>query len=957
MAEKENRRRKVRQNWDPHWLVRVLNRIFKIGLAALKIAGAALATVLLIVIVCGFVVVSILGDYLLDDVLPKAETNLEDYDLEKTSYIYYKDADGNIQILQQLNTTTDRQWVDFEDIPEDLIHAAVAIEDKRFYEHQGVDWITTVKACVNMFFGGSSDFGGSTLTQQLIKNLKLTQDSTADDHTVQRKVLEIFRAIAFERNYDKDVVIEWYMNMVYFGEGCYGVKSAAENYFGKELQDMNTAEMAALIGITNNPSMFNPYYTSVYKYAGEERDGAGRNRYRQQVVLTQMYEQGWLTEEEYLDAYAYELEYKRGIDEADRWNECQDVFDEDGNLLVDGCGYEGPVRDLVAEETDSGTVYYCPDCGQKINIITDASLNVYSWYVDTVLEDVAKALAAQDGVTEWNKDIRANYVSLICRSGYHIYTPYDASVQAAVDAVYTDLEQIPDVKSGQQLQSAIVVIDNRTGDIVAMSGGVGDKDVSDGYNRATDATLQVGSSLKPLTVYAPAFETGLITPATVIDDLPLMYTNGSPYPKNDSRTYAYHRTIYQGIVSSLNAVACQTLDKLGLQYSFNFAKNNFGLSTLTDYYKVGNTTLTDVGIAALGMGALTRGATVRDVTNAYSTFTNGGTYREGRTFLVVLDDAGNVVVENQQESRTILSEKTVDYVNYCLDSAVASGTGTVADMFKELGMDVAGKTGTTGNSKDRYFAGYTGYYTAAVWCGFDTPEEIILVGNTQNPAARLWKAVMLQIHEGKESIPLFDSSKMVSVEICLDSGKLSTEACKNDIRITDTGLVRTVSVLVYPEDAPTEVCDCHVNLDYCSTGKGVANEYCHHFANVGAVKLTQTALVKTRQETLAEFQKLYGKGLTAYYCRSDYIYLVDAQGNDAEYHGFFDNINTGLNVPYKVCTVHTAESWAKYKAEHPWIDGGSSDAGNDTDNGSGETAPDEGGSGFMEDLWDSIFGE
>jgi membrane carboxypeptidase/penicillin-binding protein len=333
MAEKKQRRvRAARQNWHPNIILRVLRRVWRIAMSAVKVAVGAVATVLLIGIVCGFVFITMLGQYLQDDIIPQAQINLENYDMEKTSYVYYKDENGNYQILQQLATTMDRRWVPYEEIPQDLIHAAVAIEDKRFYEHQGVDWITTMKACVNMFFGSGSQFGGSTLTQQLVKNILLMDDENANDVTVQRKILEIFRALQFEKTYNKEVVIEYYMNTVYFGSSCYGVKSAAEHYFGKELQDMNTAELAALIGITNNPSMFNPYSTKVYEFEGMQRDGAGRNRYRQQVVLTQMHVQGWLTEEEYLGAYNYELVYKAGIDDQDRWNTCKGEVDAQGNV-------------------------------------------------------------------------------------------------------------------------------------------------------------------------------------------------------------------------------------------------------------------------------------------------------------------------------------------------------------------------------------------------------------------------------------------------------------------------------------------------------------------------------------------------------------------------------------------------------------------------------------------------
>lgn len=920
MAEKDNRSRPERQDWNPHVLVRVLHRIWRIGFSVAKVALGALATVLLIGVICGFVFATMLGDHLQEDIMPKAEINLADYDLEKTSYVYYFDKDGNVQILQQLDTTMDRRWAPYEEIPQDLIHAAVAIEDQRFYLHQGVDWITTAKACINMFFGGSSQFGGSTLTQQLIKNLELMYDDTADDVTVQRKLMEIFRAQAFEKVYDKEVVLEWYMNTVYFGEGCYGVKSAADIYFGKELQDLTTGEMAALIGITNNPSMYNPFSKKEYEFKGAVRDGAGRNQYRQQVVLTQMFEQGWLTKDEYLEAYRAKLVYKSGIAEQDRWTYCKDVFGADKELISKGCGYNGPVRDLVVREGEENT-YYCPDCGQKITITTDASKNVYSWYVDTVIEDVAKAMAASEG-EQWHDSMRGYYVSRICRGGYHIYTPYDPEVQQAVDNIYTDLEQIPEVRSGQQLQSGIVIVDNRTGDIVALAGGVGEKLVADATNRAVDVAKQIGSSIKPLTVYAPAFEAGLINPATLMDDLPLTYNNDNPYPLNDNRQYNYQRTIWRGIVSSVNAVACNTLDNLGLRYSYNFAKHQFGLSTLEEKYVSpwSGEVLSDVGIAPLGLGALSRGATVRDVTNAYATFANNGIYREARTFTLVLDSDGGVVLENKQESKQLLSQKTVDYMNYCLNSAVNEGTGTAARMYYELGIDVAGKTGTTGDNKDRYFAGFTGHYTAAVWTGFDYPEVISLVGDTSNPSCRLWKKVMLQIHEGKENIPLYNASNMESVTVCMESGLLATDACKNDIRTDD--LSRTWQVLVYPEDAPTKFCDQHVTVDYCTQGHGVANEYCHKFANVGAALLQDKALVKMTPSRMAQILAAEGKGMTEHYLRDDYIYLVDAYGNPLSFHGFHENINVGLDIPYKGCMLHTAESWEKYKQEHPWISDG-----------------------------------
>ena len=902
MEEQSNHgKRQPRQEWKAHPLVRTLYRIWKVLFTMLKVGGGAVATVALIGIVCMFVFINILGEYLEDEVMSVAAVNLEDLELDKTSFIYYTDEEGQIQILQQINTTADRQWIEYEDIPESLIQACVAIEDKRFFEHQGVDWITTAKACLSMFFGGS-EFGGSTITQQFIKNYY-----GDDDVTVQRKVMEIFRAIAMEKTYDKEVILEWYLNTVYFGEGCYGVRSAAANYFGKELQDMNTAELASLIGITNNPSLYRPFRASLDKGG---LNGAERNRVRQLTILEEMYIQGRLDEEEYNEAVTYELVFKSGIAQEDRWAKCTN----------EACRYQGPVRTLLSEESEVGvTVYFCPECQEQIVVTVDASQEVYSWYVDEVIDQVARQLALAEGVQEWNKEIRMHYQDMLARGGYHIYTPYDASVQQAVDNVYTDLSKIPTVQSGQQLLSAMVIVDNRTGDIVAMAGSVGEKTVHDALNHAIDEPKQIGSSIKPLTVYGPAFEMGVVTPATVLDDLPLYYNGDTPFPQNENKVFKYSRTVWRGIISSVNTISVNTLELIGTQNSYNFGKNLFGLSTLTDRYELSNgNILSDVGISPLGMGGLTLGATVRDVTCAYASLPNGGVYREGRVWLKVYDSYGNVVLQNDQESHQVMGEKAVNYLNYCLDSAVASGTGGAADLYKELGIDVAGKTGSTQNNKDRYFAGFTGHYTAAVWCGFKQPEEIILTEDYSNPACRLWKKVMVQVHENLETIPLYDTTGMVQVTVCLDSGKLATEACSHDIREqsrTDT------AVWVYKEDAPTEFCDTHIMMDCCSVSGYVMNEWCEKFAAVGAIRVKQASLVKMTQSRVDELYEVMKRGFLEYYFTyNKYVYLVDEAGNPMDFHGFYNTINIGISSPCLLCTTHTQESWEAFVRDNPWLE-------------------------------------
>ena len=895
MAEKKKRKKVVRQSWKPHWTLGLLSKLWLAAFAILKIALGAVATVAIILGICAVVFAGSVGDYLEEDIL-SGVTNDQSYDLDLNSYIYYVDSNGEIQKLQNIYAQDNRDWVDYEDIPEDLIHATVAIEDKRFFEHQGVDWITTVKACFFMFFG-NGDRGGSTITQQLVKNVTDNWDVT-----VQRKVQEIFTAIEYEKKYDKFEIMEWYLNEIYMGNRCNGVKKAAEIYFGKELEMLTIAECASLISITNNPSLYNPYR--------ETRDkggmtGAERNRERQMDTLDQMKEQGWISPEEYEEAVAQELLFKRGIDDEDKMTQCTN----------ESCGYRGIARMFGTKEGE--TARYCPECGTKVIVGEDASQEVYSYFVDTVIEDVAYALAERDGVT-MTSDLMKSYKQLISRSGYHIYTTLDMEVQQKLDKIYMDLNQIPETRSGQQLQSAMVIVDNSTGDIVALSGGVGTDKVHDGLNRAVDSELQTGSSIKPLAVYAPAFETGTMSPLTVVRDMPNNYNPGYGWPKNDNRKYGYTRTIYSAIRSSVNACAVDTLSKIGTGYAYDFAKHKFGLSSLLDSFTTASGEVkSDEDLAPLALGAQTLGLTVREMASGFAVFANKGVYREGRTFTKVYDNDGNLVIDNTQESHEVLSNRTINYINYCLGDAVLNGTGGEADL---NGQNVYGKTGTTASNRDRWFCGFTGHYTAAVWTGYDQPEQIYVNGN---PAAQLFRKVMNPIHEGLERINLVDFSGMRWVSVCLDTGLLATEACTSDVR-TEGTFKRTETLRIYNEDVPTKVCTKHVTVDYCTTGGGVATEYCQLFAqealkpdnaltDTEEIKIEKKALLKLTPEEVAELEKARKEGLTAEYLRNDYIYLVNKNGSNAVFKGVDGKLEQKKDAPYLCCPVHTEEAWKAYE--------------------------------------------
>ena len=612
-----------------------------------------------------------------------------------------------------------------------------------------------------------------------------------------------------------------------------------------------------------------------------------------------MREEGLLSEEDYQTALEQEMVFHSGIAPENKWTVCE----------RSSCAYEGVASSFV----QNGDRYVCPVCGGSTTLAEDASQEVYSYFVDTVLEDVARDLAATNGINYdvLNKDGKKYWNNIIQRGGFHIYSTLDMKVQNAIDNVYTDLSQIPTTRSKQQLQSGIVVIDNRTGDIVGLAGGVGPKTEHDGWNIATDSKLQTGSAQKPLSVYAPAFEAGVISPATVVPDLPVSYSGGA-YPKNDSRTYSYSRTIFSGITSSINTISVRTLRMIGYDYSYRFSKDKLGLSTLTDHYETSSGKIkNDLGDSPLGMGALTVGATIRDVTAAYATFANNGIRREARTYTKVYDSLGNVILDNTQDSEQVMSEKTVNYVNYCLQNAVANGTGGAADL---SGHNVAGKTGTTSSNRDRWFCGYTGYYTAAIWCGYKQPEEIRLTGSSQNPAARLFKKVMQPIHNGLSRKSLYSTNGMRGYSVCLDSGELATDACEKDIRSYLLGRGRVTSAYAYSGDGPSGTCDQHILVDFCSTGGGVATEYCRMFAGVDTVKIDSRALLKLTPAKVEQINSAYKHGLNGDFRDNRYVYYVSEDGSPLNWHGFNGKANEGINAPYLLCPVHTAQAWADYEA-------------------------------------------
>ena len=619
-----------------------------------KVVGS----LLLILLVTGLMFACVFAYYVKTCLVPDIDLSLEDYQLSESSTIYYQDSGGQWQELVTLNGGYKRIWVNYEDIPDYMEKALISIEDKRFYEHKGVDWYRTAGAFVEMFARMETSYGGSTITQQLIKNL-----TGKDQVTIQRKLTEIFGALELEKKYDKQEIMEWYLNAVYFGEGCYGVQAAAQTYFGKDVSDLSLAECAAIVGITNKPTYYDPFYNEQ------------NNKDRQETILREMYEQGYIDYETYKNAVAEELVFTRSPGE-------------------------------------------------------EYSEEIYTYYEEVVIDDVISDLMELKGISH---DAAA---SLLYNGGYNIYCCLDMNIQSTVDSVYTDLSAIPRANggNGDQFQSAIVIMNPYDGRILALSGGVGEKNINFGLNRATGTYRSPGSSIKPIASYAPAINEGLITPETLVNDSPYISLSGTSwYPNNDSYTNIGVVTIYQALQYSLNTVAAQIIDKLTPHTAYEYLTTRLGFTSLVPE---------DEAYAPMALGQLTIGVTVREMAQAYCSFVNDGIFTYSRTYSRVTDSDGNIVIDNVPRTIAAFDPNTAYNMTYMMQNAVENGTGHEGQIWN---MPVAGKTGTSGEYKDRWFCGCTPYYVAAIWTGFDTPARISVSGN---PAAQLFRKIMQPIHEG-----------------------------------------------------------------------------------------------------------------------------------------------------------------------------------------------------------------
>lgn len=735
-------------------------------------AGRIIGTLLLVFVVTLTIFSGIFMAYINSTMRGKVEVYLDEFETKVSTELYSQDPDTGEWVMYQtlyLNSEN-RIWTDLEDIPKYLQEAAIAIEDKRFEKHHGVDWKGTTRAIVYTLFGKNVQ-GGSTITQQLVKNV------TGDNEvTVKRKITEIYRALELEKRYEKDEILEAYLNEVFFGQSCYGVVTASRMYFNKDVSDLTLAECASLMGITNNPSMYDPTLSSWTRE---------NNRERQLTILGAMLEQGKISQEEYDEAKAEDIVFSNG-------------FTISGKYV----GSDGTVTDLEPEEPSTD------DTESPADEEEPTIKGRYSWFTEAMIGDVADALVEKYGITDKVRDNGTTYTAyeqawdMVHGKGYKIYTTQNPKYQKIAEDVCYNLDNIPYTSSytnsageqvEDQLQIALTIVDPTNGYVVAMIGGAGEKQADRVWNWAVNAR-QCGSAIKPVSTYAPALDDGTINGASVIDDYPMLL-NGDVWPRNANWRYQGLTALHTAIAQSLNTCAVRTNLAYGVDRSYEFLVNKLGFENLTytDSQQVGN----------MALGGFEKGVTTEEMAAAYAAFVNEGVYTKPRTFVRVEDANGNVILENEAQSTVAMKNTTAAIINHLLQEAALNGTGYEAQF---SGMHIAGKTGSTNSNKDRYFVGYTPYYSCAVWAGYEHNQRIVASGN---PCSAIFRKVMSAIHEELPDKDFFSCAGLTSVAVCADSGMLASENCALDVRGS-----RVYTALVAADNAPTSVCTMHTAPSY-----------------------------------------------------------------------------------------------------------------------------------------------
>ena len=717
-----------------------------------------------------------------------------------TSFIM--DQNGNV--VQELSIgDANRIYVEIDQIPEHVQNAFIAIEDARFYEHNGIDMRGIFRAIFVNLREGSISEGASTLTQQVIKNNVLSTEKS-----FQRKIQEQYLAVQAEKILSKEEILELYLNTAALGRGTHGVQAASKRYFNKDINELNLAEAAVIAGITQLPTTYDPVINP------------DNNREKQLIILRYMEEQGMITPSERAAAEAEDVYAKIQV--------VNQAFEEnsDYSYFVDET-----IR-RVADDLEERKGYLA---NQATNLIYRGGLSIYITQDLGMQEILDTAFLDEENFPSFEDDYNAYLqYTLSVETSEGVQHHYEEEVLQSDDEAMAYMETLKAewVSEGDtilaenyqiipQPQAAMIIMDYYTGHVKAMVSGRGEKVGNNIFDRTTQAKRQPGSTFKVLAAYLPAIDSMGYTLADVFDDAP--YTvdvpGSGPYtPKNwyDHQDYNYWglSTVREGIQWSMNILAVKTMFDIGIDTGFAYLQD-LGFTTLLEKEVRNGQVFTDK-VISLPLGGVTDGVPLIELTAAYGAIANQGVYVEPIFYTKVLNHDGSILLLNEPETRTVMKETTAFLLTSAMEDVVNSGTATPARFDN---MHIAGKTGTTSDSKDLAFIGYTPYYVAGIWMGHDQPEKMV-----HNYAYHklLWSNVMGQIHEGLEDRPFVRPDGIVTAAICTESGKLAVEGlCDNDPRGSQVRYEYFAA-----GTAPTEYCDVHVKATVCGDTFLFPSEFC-----------------------------------------------------------------------------------------------------------------------------------
>lgn len=707
-----------------------------------------------------------------------------------TTFVYADD--GSTEIERFVSSGSNRVYKSVDEIPKDLQHAFVAIEDERFYKHNGIDLQGIARAAVvGIARGGNFTEGASTLTQQLIKNNvfpNFTKEKTFYDK-FQRKIQEQYLALQIEKKMDKSEIIESYLNTINLGQNCLGVQAASQRYFGKDVSDLTLSECAVIAGITQSPSTYDPI------------THPDNNKVRRNKVLKNMLEQDYISQKQYDEALADDV-YAR-IQTTNTASQADNTY----SYFVDALAQQ-VIQDLKDQLGYTDT--------QAYNAVYSGGLSIYSTQNQTMQQicdeeanddsnypglkeyglDYALTVTRADGSTEnYGSNNIKNYVKETYGKDQGLLYSSEDAARAMVEEWKATIAREGDTYDERititpQPQSSITIMDQKTGQIKAMVGGRGEKASSLGLNRAYQGSKrQPGSTFKILAAYAPALDSCDKTLATTIDDEPYTLKNGQVL-RNANKQYGGTTTLREGIKRSINVVAVKLSDEITQELGYEYCQK-FGISTLVKNKTINGKVFDDSTSQTLALGGITEGVYNSEMCAAYATIANGGEYNKPTLYSKVVDHDGNVLLDGTGESHTVLKDSTAYLLTSAMEDVVNSGTGTACQL---PNMPVAGKTGTTTSNKDLWFCGFTPYYTCAVWGGYDDNKECDYDTSFR---FRLWKGIMSRIHENLEEKDFKVPSSVERKSICTITGKLAGSGCPS------------ITEYFAKDTLPTETCSGH----------------------------------------------------------------------------------------------------------------------------------------------------